>query len=62
MKYRKVVLDKRVEKAIVESMKGFNERYAIEVTKYKCRNVYPYGYILRGAIRIIDKGICSTIV
>lgn len=32
VKYRKAVLDKRVEKAIVEAMKGFNERYAIEVS------------------------------
>ena len=32
VKYRKAVMDEGVEGAIVEAMKGFNERYAIEVS------------------------------
>lgn len=31
VKYRKSLLDKQVQKVIVESMKGFKERYAIEM-------------------------------
>ena len=31
VKYRKSLLDKRVEQTILESMKGFKERYAIEI-------------------------------
>ena len=32
VKYRKSLLSKKVEKVIIESMKGFKERYAIEVS------------------------------
>ena len=31
VKYRKVLLDEKVKYAIIESMKGFKQRYAIEV-------------------------------
>ena len=32
VKYRKALLNKKVESAVVEAMKGFKERYAIEIS------------------------------
>ena len=32
VKYRKSLLNKKVEQVIIESLKGFKERYAIEIS------------------------------
>jgi len=32
VKYRKILLDKKVEKVILDSLRGIKERYAIEIT------------------------------
>jgi putative transposase len=68
VKYRKALLNKKIEAVIVESMKGFNERYAIEIytvgfdknhvhLMLKCLPKYSGGQVIR-----LIKSISSQMV